>query len=88
MANSLKARVSNLHDVESNWNLCKDFIPMSGEIIVYDADDTVPYQRFKIGDGVTTVIELPFVVDNTVEVILSYSNGIGYIDGGRITDYE
>ena len=33
---------------------------MIGEIIVYDADDTYSYPRFKIGDGIHNVNELPF----------------------------
>lgn len=89
MANNyITARVAHLHDVESNWNKCPNFIPMCGELIIYDVDDTTPHQRFKIGDGVTTVVALPFVVDNMIETVLSLENNVGYIDAGRITDYQ
>lgn len=89
MANdTLNARVSHMHDVELNWNKCTKFIPMIGEVLVYDADDTHPYQRVKIGDGKTTVVNLPFLVDATVEDILFGDGATGYIDAGRITDYN
>ena len=60
---SIKARIIHKHDTEANWNLDTNtnFTPRQGEIIVYDVDATHSYERFKIGDGVTTVTSLPFV---------------------------
>lgn len=63
-------RAVQKHDIEKNWQKATGFIPMDGEIIVYDRDDNVEdeslrgvysYSRLKIGDGVTTVSNLPFV---------------------------
>ena len=51
------------HDLEINWEKQTDFIPLQGELIVYDIDDTHEYERLKIGDGVTTVNLLPFLND-------------------------
>ena len=70
-------RISNKHDIEANWVKATSFIPMKGEIIVYDAEtsnDALPtgrtirvnYPRFKIGDGVKTVANLPFVLENYI----------------------
>ena len=72
MANekNINARVIHKHDTETNWNKATGFIPKNAEIIVYDADDNYPYPRFKIGDGVKNVIELPFVVENIIERFL------------------
>jgi len=56
----LHGRIVNKHDVEANWLKATNFIPMLGEIIVYDADDTHPVPRFKSGDGKTVVSLLPF----------------------------
>lgn len=53
-------RVINKHDTEENWLKAVNFRPQQGELIVYDADDKYSYERFKIGDGVTLVSDLPF----------------------------
>ena len=60
---NIKSRIVHKHDVESNWNLATNFIPKQGELIVYDKDETHSYERFKIGDGTTTVGNLPFTLD-------------------------
>ena len=57
----INSRVVNKHETEAVWNAHPDFIPYKGESIVYDADDKIKYQRFKLGDGVTPVTELPFI---------------------------
>lgn len=57
----LNARIIQKHDTQANWDKATNFIPKIGEIIVYDADDSYSYARVKIGDGVTTVGNLPFV---------------------------
>ena len=74
MANKiLKSRVILKHDIEENWLKATNFIPLRGEVVVYDPDNTYDYARFKIGDGITqadgTVVgtkvnDLPFVTDN------------------------
>ena len=65
MANIAKfnSRVVMKHDTEANWNTAgnNNFIPLLGEIIVYDSDNNYSYERFKIGDGITQVHKLPFV---------------------------
>lgn len=62
---TLKTRIQNRHDTEANWttasNATKPFIPLKGEIIVYDPDTTNTSPRVKIGDGVTKVGDLAFV---------------------------
>lgn len=55
-------RLVNKHDVEANWLKATNFIPMQGEIICYDVDENYSYERFKIGDGITNVNNLPFCV--------------------------
>lgn len=57
------ARIVHKHDTEENWLKASNFTPKQGEFIVYDVDSTHTYQRFKIGDGVTNVNDLPFVTD-------------------------
>lgn len=64
MANkTVKTRVFNKHDIETNWAKAVNFIPKKGEIIIYDKDDTHSCPRFKVGDGETVVSSLPFITD-------------------------
>lgn len=77
---TLKARLVNKHDIEVNW-LKSSFIPMKGELVVFDIEvdadgntlelpegRTAPYlyERFKIGDGEHNVNDLPFATDGYV----------------------
>ena len=53
-------RAVQKHDIENNWKLATGFTPLSGEVIVYDPDESHPYSRMKIGDGIQNVNALPF----------------------------
>lgn len=57
---NIKTRIINKHDTETNWKKATNFIPLKGELIVYDADDTYNHERFKVGDGVNNPNNLPF----------------------------
>ena len=58
---NIQSRVIHKHDIETNWIKAVNFIPERGEIIVYDIDDNYTYERFKIGDGIQNVNNLPFL---------------------------
>ena len=64
MANKIDARIRHKHDTEENWLKATNFIPLLGEMIVYDPDASYSYARIKIGDGVNVVSALPFLVDD------------------------
>jgi hypothetical protein len=79
-----KASIQHRHDLEANWNAATTYIPLQGEIIVYDAEvdaagnvldlpvgRTSPYlyERFKICDGITPLINLPFMGQTSVQII-------------------
>ena len=49
-------------DTLENWNKAKNFIPKKGEIIVYID------MGMKLGDGVTSVNNLPFVNQSTYTI--------------------
>lgn len=51
----LQTRIINKHDTSANWAKAVNFVPKLGEIIVY-----TDLNRLKIGDGTTTVTNLPF----------------------------
>lgn len=65
----LKSRIINKHGTAEDWSKATNFIPMQGEIIVYDIDNTHNYERFKIGDGKTVASSLPFADDNKVDKV-------------------
>ena len=56
-----QARFEQKHDIEANWNKAINFVPRPGEIIFYDPDENHRNTRQKVGDGKTTVINLPFM---------------------------
>ena len=57
----INSRIANKHETEAVWEAHPDFIPMQGELIVYDADENVKHERVKMGDGTTPVNDLPFI---------------------------
>lgn len=66
---NIKSRIVHKHDTELNWSKATNFIPKQGEIIIYDIDSNHSYERFKIGDGITKVNNLPFADANKVDKI-------------------
>ena len=81
-SNTIKTRVQLKCDTEANWNksvLVADggekesgtsFVPLRGEVIIYSADDTHPFSRFKVGDGETNVVRLPFSGSRNINNII------------------
>lgn len=65
---TINSRVIHKHDTESNWQNT-EFVPKKGEVIIYDRDDATPYERVKIGDGVSIVNNLPFLTDGVKTVL-------------------
>ena len=63
MSKILQTRVQNKHDTTANWEKATNFIPLAGEIIVYD-----DLNQIKIGDGQKHLSELPFL-DGKVKTI-------------------
>lgn len=58
----LKTRIKQRIDTAENWAKITE-APLEGEIIIYKStDDTIP-DKVKIGDGVTTASNLPFITD-------------------------
>lgn len=63
MSKTLQTRIQNKHDIEANWNLATNFIPLAGEVIVYD-----DLKKIKIGDGTKTVNELDWATLSPQEI--------------------
>ena len=58
---NIYSRMQQKHDVQANWEKAANFIPLEGEIIVYDPDENNLKSRVKIGDGKTNVNNLTFI---------------------------
>jgi hypothetical protein len=55
--------------------LATNFIPLAGELIIYDVDDDHPKIRAKIGDGETLLSALPWALDEkTLEELIQNTN--------------
>lgn len=74
MSKILQTRVQNKHDIKANWEKATNFIPLAGEIIIYD-----DLNRIKIGDGQTYLSELPFL-DGKLKTV----NGLEPDENGNI----
>lgn len=67
MANkTYQGRIVQKHDSSANWTKATNFIPLKGEIIVYD-----DLNKIKIGDGTTKVNDLDFINDNDALAIIA-----------------
>ena len=94
---TVKGRISNKHGTEEYWilsvytdtskNTLRDnpFIPLAGELIVYDPDSVYDYPRFKFGDGVNNVDQLSFVTEELAEE-LAGKFSLTYFSVGTSTD--
>jgi hypothetical protein len=74
----VNVRIVQKHDLETNWNTLKNFIPLKGEIIIYEADENYNYSRIKVGDGETLVSELAFITDDIYNIIQTYILNVDY----------
>lgn len=56
--NTFQGRMIQKHDTKANWDKATNFVPLKGEIIIYD-----DLKKIKIGDGATKVGSLAFIND-------------------------
>lgn len=85
----LDVRIESKHDTTENWNKAKGFIPLPGEIIIYDdyevktwtveeygqtVTKTANIPNIKIGTGNAYVQDLAFVDEKTREMLLEHIN--------------
>ena len=80
-------RIKLRNDSHSNWKIQeeKDFRPYDGEVIIYDILNEaeakqlnippVPFQMVKIGDGIRTLKELPFINDLSLHITTGKDKG-------------
>lgn len=85
----IQARIQTKHDTTENWNNARGFIPMAGEVIIYDdykskvvtvvedgeeVTKTIYVPGVKIGTGNGYVQDLMFVDDDLRRLIVNHIN--------------
>ena len=85
----LDVRIKSKHDTTANWNNAKGFIPLAGEIIIYDDYETKTWTEQQYGETVTKTINIPnmkigtgnayvqdlaFVDQKTREILIEHIN--------------
>lgn len=88
-AREFNTRIKAKHDTTENWNAAIGFIPLNGEIIIYDDFDskqvetivdnqvvlkTINIPNIKVGTGNAYVQDLPFVDENLRAMLLAHIN--------------
>ena len=81
--NKIGIRLTQLHMQEEKWKLISDFKPAAGEIVIFDKDDIHRTDRMKIGDGITSILNLPFITSE-IEAAIEWVDDTGFIDAGII----
>lgn len=76
----MKDRVLIKHDIAANWAKAVNFVPMAGELIIYDGiiEDGVYLEqpKIKVGDGLHKLAELPFLNIEKQENDYQYDDGV------------
>jgi hypothetical protein len=85
----VNTRIKLKRDTTENWNNARGFIPLRGEVIIYDdyetktwtemeygeeVTKTVNIPNIKVGDGMAYVQDLPFVDQRTREILMEHIN--------------
>lgn len=87
MSATVNTRIQIKHDTTENWNNARGFIPLPGEIIVYDDYEVKTYEveeygetvtktayipNIKVGTGNAYVQDLAFIDDSTKDILLEH----------------
>ena len=89
MSATVNTRIKIKHDTTENWNNATGFIPLPGEIIVYDDYEVKTYTveeygetvtktalipNIKVGTGNAYVQDLAFVDEKTRDILMAHIN--------------
>ena len=77
MSATINTRIQIKHDTTENWNNAIGFIPLPGELIVYDDYETKTYTVEEYGQVVTKTINIPNVKVGTGN---AYVQDLAFID--------
>ena len=92
MSAIVNTRLKIKHDTTENWNNAIGFIPLPGELIVYDDYETKTYQVEEYGEMVTKTVNIPNVKVGTgnayVQDLAFIGDDIRDIVMQHIRDYD
>ena len=70
-------RIISKHDTTANWSARRAFIPLKGEVIIYEdykLENGSYIPGIKVGDGTTPAVDLPFVSQDIENDLLEHIN--------------
>lgn len=73
----VQARIKSKHDTTANWDAAKGFIPLPGEIIIYDDYQVKTWQVEEYGETVTKTAYIPGIKIGTGN---AYVQDLGFVD--------
>ena len=85
MSATANTRIQSKRDSTANWNVARGFVPLAGEVIVYNDYKTIQKEidgemqevlvpGIKVGDGRAYVQDLPFVDDELRDKLMIHIN--------------
>lgn len=73
----VQARIQSKHDTTANWDAAIGFIPLAGEIIIYDDWKTKTWTTEEYGETVTKTIYIPGIKIGSGN---AYVQDLGFVD--------
>lgn len=79
MSSIINPRIQLKRDTTENWNNAIGFIPLPGEVIIYEDYDTKTYEVEEYGETVTKTVNIPNIKIGTGN---AYVQDLAFIDEG------
>ena len=73
----VQARIQSKHDTTANWDAAIGFIPLAGEIIIYDDWKTKTWTTEEYGETVTKTVNIPGIKIGSGN---AYVQDLGFVD--------
>ena len=77
MTATINSRIQLKRDTTANWNATQGFIPMPGEVIIYEDYETKTYTVEEYGETVTKTIQIPNIKIGTGN---AYVQDLAFVD--------
>lgn len=77
MSSTIRSRVRLKRDTTQHWNEAVNFIPMYGEVIIYEDYETKTYTLIEDGEEVTRTVNIPNIKVGTGN---AYVQDLAFVD--------
>ena len=78
MSSTIYPRIQLKRDTTENWNNAIGFIPLPGEVIIYEDYDTKTYEVEEYGETITKTVNIPNIKIGTGN---AYVQDLAFVDG-------